>query len=159
MSRYYINEDQLSELEEELLLTGHGDLIKKIIETIRNNQVLSSDKPLPRQHREAVGLSFYEALGATEPWAIANSTGTLLALLGVSVEDAGNDRTERAIIDRQKTQWDAAMTAYGTPNNDREKFHAAWLCQKILADLGRMPYRYGSVPASGYKLTPAGGTK
>lgn len=113
---------------------------------------------LPKEHKDAVGLAFYEALAATGPWERVNGTGTVISLLMTSTEASGV-KEEQRLMEQQFMEWGLAMREYSTPNDDSQKYHAAWRCQKVLGKLGVLAYKYGKIPAGGFKVIPSGGSQ
>lgn len=111
---------------------------------------------LPKEHKDAVGLAYYEALAATGPWERVNGTGTVISLLMTSIE-SGGEREEKVKIEQEFKSWGIAMHEYSTKDDESQKYHAAWRCQGILGRIGILAYKYGTIPKGGFKILPASG--
>ena len=106
---------------------------------------------LPREHKNAIGTTFYTAMGATNTWDKVNATGALLSMLLTSATAADNHKDEN-MLNVELRIWGDAMRFH---EDDHGKNRAAFLCQKILGRIGALAYKYGQMPAGGFKLTSA----
>jgi len=103
---------------------------------------------LPQEHLQAIGTTYYTALGASETWIIVKSTSTLVALLMTSAIDAKDREAEYQL----KVENKICGEAMRFHEEDTGKIHAAHMCQGILGRVGTLAYRFGKVPSGGIPL-------
>jgi hypothetical protein len=121
------------------------------------HQQFEASGNLPKEHKEAVGLAYYSALGATTTWDTVNNTGTLIALLLVSAKDVQEKKIIRT-LNLQNQIWGEAMMNYSNTESESHQIHATYQCKQILINIEDLSYRFGKVPSGGFKLTASGGS-
>jgi hypothetical protein len=152
MTDLFISTDQLKELLRGFEL---DEKQQAILMAVWNQKMT-----VPKQHKDAIGVAYYNALSGSQPWDTVNLTGTVIALLITSIRNAGDPRKEKDLIDREHQSWANAMAQYGVKEDDSQKFRAAANCQRILGTIGDLVYKYGTVPTGGFKIPiPSGGNQ
>jgi hypothetical protein len=148
--------------DEQMGILLHDQVLDKLQQEIVTSILTKNVLTLPKEHKAAVGTAYYGALAGSGPWEIVNGTGTVISLLITSINDGGSIPSEKSKIETAHTEWVDAMIKYSVKEDDSQKFRAAAICERILGNIGKLAYKYGTIPSGGFRLpvpvTTGGGT-